>query len=575
MKATPAGEPAPPESPALEPTRDPGSENFPVASWLLSREVRPKVLGFYRFVRAADDIGDHPDLTPAQKLARLDALEAALDDPATAVPEAVGLHAAGAGTEEARSMLSAFRQDASQGRYADWAELQGYCARSAAPVGRMLLRLHGEDPALHPAADALCEALQILNHLQDLVPDRAALDRVYLPVPWMDEAGGEAAFFAPGTDRRPVLDAALDRVEEALDRASGLARGLRSRRLALETAVTLGCARTLLARLRAADPVAGRVALTKGDFARALAAAPRLGPSDAALVRARVARSGSSFARGMAALRGERRRALWAVYAFCRAVDDIADGAMPLPEKRLALAQWRAKLAAPDCALSRELAWARARFALPVAECEAMIAGMETDSAPRLRLPDEAALDLYCRRVAGSVGAMAVRIFGEPRAEGFGLALGRTFQLVNILRDLDEDATRDRVYLPLSLLGGDGTAGALLASPALPRVAAALARRARDGFRAAEAELAGLDARAMRPARVMMWGYARLLDRLIARGFARRGERPRLAPGEKARMAWFALTGRLPASVLPDWRDEPAQDPQGSGSGRPAAPRAA
>ena len=554
MNSVPAGEPA---SPSVAPTRGPDSENFPVASWLLSREVRPKVLGFYRFVRAADDIADHPGLAPARKLARLDALEAALDDPATTVPEATGLHAAGTGTEEARAMLSAFRQDATQGRYADWAGLRDYCARSAAPVGRMLLRLHGEDPALVPAADALCEALQILNHLQDLLPDREALDRVYLPLPWMEEAGGEAAFLAPGTDRRPVLDAALDRVEEALDRASGLARGMRSRRLALETAFTQGCARTLLARLRAADPVAGRVALTKADFARALAAAPRLGPSDAALVRARVARSGSSFGRGMAALRGERRRALWAVYAFCRAVDDIADGAMPLAEKRLALAQWRGKLSAPDCALSRELAWARARFALPVAECEAMIAGMETDSAPRLRLPDEAALELYCRRVAGSVGAMAVRIFGEPRAEGFGLALGRTFQLVNILRDIDEDATRDRVYIPLSLLGQDGPAEALLASPALPRVAEALARRAREGFQAAEAELARLDPTAMRPARVMMWGYARLLDRLTARGFARRSERPRLARGEKLRMAWFALSGRLPASVLPGWDAAP------------------
>ena len=158
----------------------------------------------------------------------------------------------------------------------------------------------------------------------------------------------------------------------------------------------------------------------------------------------------------MAALKGGRRRALWGVYAFCRAVDDIADGAMPEAEKRRFLADWRRKLAAPDCVLSRELAFAREAYGVPLAECEAMISGMETDSADRLRLATEADLDLYCRQVAGSVGAMSVRIFGAPEAEGFGLALGHTFQLTNILRDVDEDALRERVYIPRDLLDAAG-----------------------------------------------------------------------------------------------------------------------
>lgn len=572
------------------PTRTPATENFPVASVLLSPAARPKVLAFYRFVRAADDVADDPRLSAADKLARLDAMEAALDDPDTTLPEATGLHAHAVGTEEARRMLSAFRQDAVRARYEDWAGLQDYCARSAAPVGRMLLRLHGTDAEeARASSDALCEALQVLNHLQDLVPDRASMDRIYLPEPWMALAGGEAGFFsgsesypltAPASHslprgggsgphtRREVLDAALDRVEEALDRASALPRLITFRRLALEAAVTLNCARLLLARLRAADPVTGRVALTRADFASALLAAPRAvsrtAPSgtDAGVVRAHVARAGSSFARGMAALRGERRRALWAVYAFCRAVDDVADNAMPEPEKRRFLAEWRHKLDRPDCALSRELLRARERFGLPRAECEAMIAGMETDAAPRVRLPDEDALDLYCRRVAGSVGAMSVRIFGAAGAEGgaaerFGLRLGHTLQLVNILRDVDEDAGRDRVYVPLSLLGGDvpGPAAALLRSPALPGVLDALAARAREGFQQAEREIAGFDPRAMRPARVMMWGYGRLLERMMARGFTDRRERPRLTRGEKARMAWGALGGTLaPAAgaTMPD-----------------------
>lgn len=530
------------------PTRDHDAENFPVASVLLAPALRPKVLGFYRFVRTADDIADSPALAPDEKLARLATLEAALDDPATAEPAARPIHASGCGTHEARAMLVAFRQDATQRRYADWASLEAYCAASADPVGRMLLRLHGEEaPGATEAADALCTALQVLNHLQDLAPDRDALDRIYLPQPWLDLAGGEASFFDPGNAarRREVLDAALDRVAERLDAAAALPRLISSRRLAMEATVTLALARRLRARLRAADPVATRVALSKPDFARAFLAAPFRGPTDAALVRARVSAAGSSFARGMSALRGDRRRALWAVYAFCRAVDDIADGAMPEAEKRRFLADWRTKLARPDCALSRELARARDRYALPVEECEAMIAGMETDAAPTVRIPDAAALDLYCRRVAGSVGAMAVRIFGAPQAAAFGLALGRTLQLVNILRDMDEDAARDRVYLPRDLLAAhgvpDGPAARIMAAPGLAAAARDLAAEAETGFARAEAELRTLDTRALLPARIMMWGYRRLFDRLVARGFGPPRARPRLSAGEKARMAAYAL----------------------------------
>ena len=519
------------------PTRDHTSENFPVASLLLPRAARPKVLAFYRFVRTADDIADSATLDPAEKLRRLDALEALLDAPDGPLRDV--------GTAEARAMLGAFRQDATQRRYADWAELEDYCTRSADPVGRMLLRVHGEDAAAYPASDALCTGLQILNHLQDLVPDRATMDRVYLPLPWMELAGGEDAFFTPDNpQRRAVLDAALDRVEAVLEVAAPLPRLLRSG-LRRQAAVTLDLAWRLLARLRAADPVQGRVALTKLDAASAFAGLARPVPSDAAVVRARVARARSSFARGMAVLKGERRRALFAVYGFCRAVDDIADATMPLPEKRRFLAQWRRKLEAPDCALSAELAWACRAYGLPAVECAEMVAGMETDAEPRVRVADEAALDLYCRRVAGSVGAMAVRIFGAPQAEGFGLALGRTFQLVNILRDAEEDAALDRVYVPRSLLDRHGVrtddAREIVAHPGFAACCAELADQALDGFRRAEAELAAHDTRALKPARVMMWGYRRLLDRMLATGFAAPRIRARLTKGERLRMAVLAL----------------------------------
>lgn len=530
-------------------SRGPATENFPTASLLLAKPVRARVLAFYRFVRLADDIADSAELPAGEKLRRLGALDAALDDPATAIPEAAALRAASAGIAEARRMLSAFRQDATQRRYAEWADLIAYCDRSAAPVGRFLLAVHGERADAIPAADALCNALQILNHIQDLAPDRDRLDRVYLPEPWLALAGGEQRFFADPAARRPVLDAALDRCEALLDAAASLPRALRSTRLRIQSAMTLALARRLLARLRAADPVAARVALTRPDFAAALARALLGSPSDAAVVRARVAAAGSSFALGMASLPAPRRRAQHALYAFCRAVDDIADATMPEAGKRSFLADWRAKLDRPDCALSRAFADARAAYAIPRAEPEAMIAGMETDATPRLRLPDMAAFDLYCRQVAGSVGAMSVRIFGAPEAEAFGLALGRTLQIVNVLRDLDEDAARDRVYLPRDLLAAygvppavlDGPAPALIADPRTAAAARSLAARAEAGFAEAEAMLRHLDPRPLLPARIMLWGYRRLLARLTARGFGPPRARPRLSPVEKARMAAFAL----------------------------------
>src|SRR5829696_2291405 len=281
-------------------------ENFPVTSFALSRAKRGPVLAFYRFVRAADDVADAALLPPAEKLARLDAMEQALVAGDAALPEAAALHAVaahdGAGLAEARLLLDAFRQDAVKARYADWAELLGYCARSADPVGRFLLRLHGEDAAADAPADALCTALQILNHLQDLKPDRDRLDRIYLPVPWMERAGGEAAFFAPdnASARRAVLDAALDRVDELVDTARALPGRLRDRRLAVQSAATVGLAERLGRRLRRDDPILTRVEVSKPDFARAFAGALlRRHRPDVAVTRRIVAGSGSSFRLGM------------------------------------------------------------------------------------------------------------------------------------------------------------------------------------------------------------------------------------------------------------------------------------
>ena len=262
----------------IAPSRTAAGENFPVGSALLRRELRPHVMRLYAFARAADDVADAPDLAPAEKLHRLDAFEAALGGgpgPAEGAALRRSLDETGVSDRHARDLLAAFRRDAVEGRCADWAALAHYCAHSAHPVGRHMLDLHGEDAAAtYAASDALCAALQILNHLQDLGPDRQRLDRVYLPLDWMVEAGAplrdlDAESASPAL--RAVIDRALDACDDLLDRAAPLPRLVASARLAGECAAILRLGRSLSARLRRADPLAARVALGRADFARAAA----------------------------------------------------------------------------------------------------------------------------------------------------------------------------------------------------------------------------------------------------------------------------------------------------------------
>lgn len=252
-----------------------GDENFPVASLLLSPALRPKILAFYRFARAADDIADAPELDSTAKLQRLDEFERGLSGLAGA-PQALALHAAVMGDSRllghAATLLHAFRRDAMTDRCRSWADLMAYCACSAAPVGRFLLDLHDQPPHLHASADNLCAALQVLNHLQDCGTDYRALGRVYLPADWMAASGlAPNALAADHGDEslRHVIDLMLDRTEMLIEQAQTLPRAMNNRRLAMETAITIGIARRLAALLRRHDPLARRVGLSPLAYAAA------------------------------------------------------------------------------------------------------------------------------------------------------------------------------------------------------------------------------------------------------------------------------------------------------------------
>lgn len=250
-----------------------GDENFPVGSWLLPATHRPHVMAFYQFVRAADDIADNSDLDAEEKLSRLDLFEQALlgdEQSLVRLPKAVILRQSLAKTgitdQHALDLLKAFKQDATKKRYADWPDLLDYCAHSASPVGRFILDLHGEDRVLYRFSDPLCDALQILNHLQDCKDDFRELDRVYLPYDLFgQEEIDETTLMAPKASSalRRVLDRILDGTDDLLQLASDLPAALQSRRLGAESAVILEIARQLSERLRRYDPIAGRVELSK------------------------------------------------------------------------------------------------------------------------------------------------------------------------------------------------------------------------------------------------------------------------------------------------------------------------
>ena len=252
------------------------TENFPVGSWLLPAPLRPYIATFYALARATDDIADNPNLSPEEKLVCLDGFDAVLtgksgDDSHYEKSARLkqSLAEIGVTTNHSRNLISAFKQDAVKLRYRDWDDLMDYCNRSAAPVGRFLLDLHGESSDGYKASDALCNALQVINHLQDCKDDYLTLDRVYIPGNWLAESGATVATLGDthaSRELRTVLDHCLDGVEELLVTARTLPGRLKSRRLAMESAVIYRIAVRLTRLLRRNDPVAGRVALSPFSF---------------------------------------------------------------------------------------------------------------------------------------------------------------------------------------------------------------------------------------------------------------------------------------------------------------------
>jgi hydroxysqualene synthase len=241
-------------------------ENFPVGSFVLRRAVRAPVLAFYRFARAADDVADHESATPADKLRRLaamrDTLDGVTDSDATALTLRASLKETAVPLTHAHDLLRAFERDVTKLRTDDWDDLIGYCRVSAMPVGRFMLDIHGESRALWAQSDALCAALQIINHLQDCAKDRRALDRVYLPLDIMARHGALLADLdAPAATPalRAVIADLAARCDDLLDEAAGFSAAIADWRLGVEVAVIAALARDLVVLLKGRDPLSQRV----------------------------------------------------------------------------------------------------------------------------------------------------------------------------------------------------------------------------------------------------------------------------------------------------------------------------
>jgi squalene synthase HpnC len=249
-------------------------ENFPVASFLIAPRHRPPVLAFYRFVRTADDIADHPTAAPDHKLDLLEQMRASLVGENDAVGEGVALRQAlearKLGPDHALDLLEAFRRDVTKLRYRDWDDLIDYCRYSAMPVGRFVLDVHGESRDCWPANDALCAALQIINHLQDCAKDYRDLDRVYIPADALAEAGiGVTALAAPkaGPALRGVIERLAVRNGGLLSRSRAFAGQIRDTRLALEVDLIQTLAEDLNRTLTRRDPLSDKVHHSKTDVA--------------------------------------------------------------------------------------------------------------------------------------------------------------------------------------------------------------------------------------------------------------------------------------------------------------------
>ena len=258
------------------PTKTHKQENFPVGSWLLSQKIRFKILIFYKFARAADDIADSANLSSNEKIKRLNLFKKAIESNKSnkikiskvedlrkiCIKNKIKIN-------HALNLLKAFKQDAIKKRYKNWSELIRYCKYSAVPVGRFVIDLHKEKQKAYKYSDPLCIALQILNHLQDCKEDYENLDRVYLPMQFLKKYNVKLSQLKKNVTEknlRLVFNEILKNTEKLIIEAGKNKKNMKHKHLSLETSFILEIAKKLLQLLKNNDPLKKKVMLKKFDY---------------------------------------------------------------------------------------------------------------------------------------------------------------------------------------------------------------------------------------------------------------------------------------------------------------------
>ena len=581
-------------------------ENFTVGSFLLPRALRRHVAAIYAFARAADDMADEGDLPREERLARLDAWQWALEEAYRGRPtEPVFVALADTAARFAipitpfRRLLRAFRSDVDFRPFATFEDLRGYCRDSADPVGHLILYLFGHgDEQRQALSDRICTGLQLANFWQDVSVD-ARKGRVYVPREDLDRFGVSEDDLLRGRDDasvRALLAFEVERARAHLVEGLALADTVEPR-LAREVRMFAGGGLAILDRIEAEGfatasrrPTLSRTdkaaVLLRGLVGRASSAAHAAGELARRAHAARAERpasalhrldgprlqqaydfcrdvtqkSSSNFFSAFKLLGPVQRDALFAVYAFCRFVDDVADDARSRDPQAL-LDLWRGELAnvyagTPTRKVGVALVDAVARFGLERRHFEDILRGVEMDLTARRFLTFEQ-LEEYCYLVASAVGLLCIEIFGHsnPAARGYAVDLGLAFQLTNILRDVEEDAQRGRIYLPLEDLRQFGVEeDELLAGRYSPKIAALLAfecGRARAFYLRAHGTLPPEDRRSLAVAEAMCAIYERLLHRIEARRLDVFGRRVALPAYEKVGLAAFGWARAQLAGMAP------------------------